>query len=858
MAMREDHRLDPFSFSAEGQQSTKTRRVHTLNMKAGEGALPGLPESYTSNSNKEELCLEFVRHLNEKFQRLYPARQPLFLTCRNEFGVEKFVSTTLRPTLLPFREVYDLKHTAEFVANYLDYEPLADGTQPPTCLPSPELVVEWGVGDCFDFSMLLCSFLLGAGYDAFVVNGKAPRWITMRDQSRSRCPLLVDEADAEAAADKQAEATPKEVPDEKYAMRQRGVPESKYLAALEAKRLAAEAEPEQEWMSDEDNLVMADKPGGRPPAAEAKDGSSSSAGYDPLEGNRAHCWVLVRAGKRDSEKIVFVEPTTGTIFPVGHSPYLAIDAIWNAKNYWINMQMKMPVAEMSFDINDTNRWEYVFIDPAANSITGAQAAEVEEEEVGIDLDGTSNPQEDEGKQADTENILDMPPSWVRKLSITRSSFKLKYPPTGQRTILYHKCKLELFADNVHDQGMSTRVTTYKDRAQTVVKETRETFINRRDKLCKRVRVPLEGKTHEEFLPGRPGSLKALTEWTGRRRHFLFYVSARQDGLCSREENIGVKIIETFEGRTDNLKYRSVTMHEETTQQGKPQHTLPAADAGAPDLVSDKVTVKFARNPDVEADEDIAKRTFYLQDGRIRTLYHYADSRITRQEKVHFKDRLLAAAQTMDGMLGPQTQSDAETDALLAVVASERDVLQEVRRAHIEANELLGVRRAEELDIAIDQPIFETASSRRVEQKAVEVSVEGKKERDKNQVDYLTPFLQHLPDPTTLTREDAQRARDNCLKSLKDRLLERANIIQTRLNDENTALSKRQATFQRNSTRENDPGADEEFEKFCSEAMFRIQILEQRLVSHEETALKKYQDLDEKLTADPRLTVLVNP
>ena len=55
------------------------------------------------------------------------------------------------------------------------------------------------------------------------------------------------------------------------------------------------------------------------------------------------------------------------------------------------------------------------------------------------------------------------------------------------------------------------------------------------------------------------------------------------------------------------------------------------------------------------------------------------------------------------------------------------------------------------------------------------------------VDYLTPFM---PSSTIegsassgvvgsgrLERGEAQRARDACLKSLKDRLLERANIIQ---------------------------------------------------------------------------------
>ena len=48
---------------------------------------------------------------------------------------------------------------------------------------------------------------------------------------------------------------------------------------------------------------------------------------------------------------------------------------------------------------------------------------------------------------------------------------------------------------------------------------------------------------------------------------------------------------------------------------------------------------------------------------------------------------------------------------------------------------------------------------------------------------------------------------------------------------------------------------EEYEKYCTEAMFRIQILEQRLASHEETALKKFAEMDSRLTLDARLKVL---
>ena len=80
-----------------------------------------------------------------------------------------------------------------------------------------------------------------------------------------------------------------------------------------------------------------------------------------------------------------------------------------------------------------------------------------------------------------------------------------------------KAKLELFAEHTHDQGMVSRLTVYKDRARTIVKECREAFTHRRDRLASRVRYPLEGKVRERFLPGRQLSLKELVEWAGRRR-----------------------------------------------------------------------------------------------------------------------------------------------------------------------------------------------------------------------------------------------------------------------------------------------------------------------------------------------------
>ena len=106
---------------------------------------------------------------------------------------------------------------------------------------------------------------------------------------------------------------------------------------------------------------------------------------------------------------------------------------------------------------------------------------------------------------------------------------------------------------------------------------------------------------------------------------------------------------------------------------------------------------------------------------------------------------------------------------------------------------------------------------------------------------------------SMAKEDALEIRQACLDALKARLVERANIIQTKLHEENAALGKIQEHFQR-AQREGDFDT-EKYEATCTAAMFRIQILEQRLAQHEEQALRKFADLDTKLSNDPRLRVL---
>ena len=48
-----------------------------------------------------------------------------------------------------------------------------------------------------------------------------------------------------------------------------------------------------------------------------------------------------------------------------------------------------------------------------------------------------------------------------------------------------------------------------------------------------------------------------------------------------------------------------------------------------------------------------------------------------------------------------------------------------------------------------------------------------------ELDYLAPFLARIGTPEKLTRNDASKVREECLGDLKQRLIDKANLIQAR-------------------------------------------------------------------------------
>ena len=869
----------------------KKMRVKHTTMSKGKELMdqPAVRNRIIGISPKEFKMLEYVNNFRSQFVELYPRRRPLMLDPPNECGVRKFICTTVRPSKLAYSELYNLDTCCDFVATYLEYERLESPILYPESIPSPYSIMDWQGGDCFDLAITLCSLLLGVGYDAYVCVGYAPKYITDYDQSEQMCPVLEREA-AEAAAAKAAaeQGAVKTGPESKYKVKEPIVLHSmfeKEMAAKAAAEAAAAVAAEKEKEEKEEAA-----------AAEAEDGEAGGEededddDKDEYDGKRVHAWVVVLAGKREVPESMFIEPTTARKYPLDTSPYQGLECVWNSTNYWVNMQQGTVLGApgkllsgVDFDLSNVDKWEAVLegMDPFEADIGGGEdggaGAEGEGVEGGADA---ASEAPSEGLDDPDRIVVEMPPSWVPKLRISRENFDTMCP-RGQKITKYLKCTHEIFAvfgECSRWDGLTQRLCTFADKACTIKEEERETYLRRRDKLKERITYPLKSNAKlERFDPGSAYGIKEAYTVPDKERVMHFYTSARLDGLVKRVEIFGQKMMETFSGRDDNLVYRSVTYDPVETAKAMAaaeQATAAAAAAGGrrkkkkseePLQVIRKMTEKFELPPGVKSSTTIAakgaasglpahqrirKRVFNIEGELIRIDYHYGEGRVSASQKLFYKDGTHDIV--LVDPLEPKPGDIELQEEFQSLLAAEKQCTQDIRDVEKEVKDMVNNRNKEEQNINLITPYYDVV---RVKQE--ESDDEGDKDEEKVEHDYLSPFLPALIAGQSMTKAEAMDVRERCLKGLKDRLIERANIIQARHDEETAALAKRQANFQRDRDQMS-RAEEEEYDRACDESMFRIHILEQRLKRHEEQALQRYYELDSKLRSDGRLAILMDP
>ncbi|TPX32812.1 hypothetical protein SmJEL517_g04139 [Synchytrium microbalum] len=851
--------------AAEQEQQFKDQLAQKRNT-LRESLLQKTPQntSYYTFSKKETVVVDTVQNFCRQYTQLYPSRKELLILPQNEFGQQKFICTTIRPTQLPFKELYDYRSCAKFVSDYLSYELLEPAHEGPKVVPSPTYTLKMQSGNCFDFSVLLVSLLRGVGYDAYVVSGYASNQITLVDETRNDAsaiglpqpfstsksppavaPAAFGHSDGAYANDgtNSSSHPPSAAPNkpmtpiqmalkyassgyklhsiaEKYRVKPPRQMQSAFLAKMEKKRLEAEAKVAP--------VVAAQEP----VANEVVDDDD-----DELKGLRVHAWVLVLPGRRDIAEPFFIEPTTGRVYGTEDERYLGVESVFSPMNYWVNMQTCYDgLKGISFNLWDNAKWEYVLKtppEPQRKDASKSKPAAWRDEE------------SDEDDLGDDEEHIAMPTPWPNAISLTREEFETRLP-AGGKTTLFKNLQLENWAEYHRPDGMISRLTYFADDETGFNGEIREVFANRRDKLSERIRLPDRNQIHDFFDRGRGAGLQEHVSVNGKTIEMNFYPSARSDGLLKRLESPR-KIIEFFETRDDRLKYRSVTF--DSPPKGSDDERGPMI----------KMTEKFTRNTDVGAGVDPSKKTYFLKEEKIRVVYHRDEGRILSsfhefkkpppEQKVPFVG--LSSSFEVNSLRKPLKKP--ELFALLnSLLRAEQICLQAVRGSEREVRDILQARQAEESEIVLNVSVFDTTRNQAPseEEKAVHKGTEDETKRDLD-LDYLSPFLINYPPGHILNREEALAVKDACIKSLKERLLERANIIQTRLDALTAEYQKRQAAFARNVDGDRIHTA-EEFARFSEDALFSIRVHEKRLIKHKEDAPEKLIELDTRLRRDSRL------
>ncbi|XP_018867847.1 dynein regulatory complex subunit 7 isoform X1 [Gorilla gorilla gorilla] len=787
-----------------------------------------LPVSYKTNTPKEEHLLQVADNFSRQYSHLCPDRVPLFLHPLNECEVPKFVSTTLRPTLMPYPELYNWDSCAQFVSDFLTMVPLPDPLKPPSHLYSSTTVLKYQKGNCFDFSTLLCSMLIGSGYDAYCVNGYGSLDLCHMDLTREVCPLTVKPKET---IKKEEKVLPK-----KYTIKPPRDLCSRFEQEQEVKKQQEIRAQEKKRLREEEERLM----------------EAEKAKPDALHGLRVHSWVLVLSGKREVPENFFIDPFTGHSYSTQDEHFLGIESLWNHKNYWINMQDCWNCCkDLIFDLGDPVRWEYMLL-----GTDKSQLSLTEEDDSGInDEDDVENL----GKE-DEDKSFDMPHSWVEQIEISPEAFETRCP-NGKKVIQYKRAKLEKWAPYLNSNGLVSRLTTYEDLECTNILEIKEWYQNREDMLeLKHINKTTDLKT-DYFKPGHPQALRVHSYKSMQPemdRVIEFYETARVDGLIKREETPRT-MTEYYQGRPDFLSYRHASFGPRVKKL-----TLSSAESNPRPIV--KITERFFRNPAKPAEEDVAERVFLVAEEHIQLRYHCREDHITaskreflRRTEVDSKGNKIIM--TPDMCISFEVEPMEHTkkllyqyEAMMNLKREEKLSRHQVWESELEVLEILKLREEEEAAHTLTISIYDTKRNEKSKEyrEAMErVMHEEHLRQVETQLDYLAPFLAQLPPGEKLTRWQAVHLKDECLSDFKQRLINKANLIQARFEKETQELQKKQQWYQENQVTLT-PEDEDLYLSYCSQAMFRIRILEQRLNRHKELAPLKYLALEEKLYKDPRL------
>ncbi|EER17353.1 hypothetical protein Pmar_PMAR022296 [Perkinsus marinus ATCC 50983] len=841
---------------------------NAINPKTGTTGLPPFLRSYGSTSKREERLMHFLEEFEIKFRQTYGGERKLYLCPSNEIGVPKFLPTTIRPFKLAYPELYDAGACAKFLADHIVYEELKDPGEFPAVVCSPSTTLFYQAGDAFDISVVQRK---GGGSSGVVEEEKMiKKYVDLLDL-RQLATEEVEEDISESLEmhhrgsidenrNESAESAEKTI-GEDFSLGKKFIIESEFVKgeenreALLEERAAYEAErsdSDDELTEDEEEMDAI-----AATAANIKELGNAAAG----QGEEAQPSKFI--GRRSSVE----EHIVGLWYGKEREVWYVICLLSPPRGWCSLLKRNQPVLQPS---RGDSRRAQEEVEMNANTIPLEHL---------IGVYDISRPL----------TVDDLPPSWTSPAVITRERYATRFCDKGVKIEKYLKATLEEFSVGSQPDGMVQRVTRFKDIRMRIPVMITEIFKQRKDSLQTRIKYLGDAAIREEFDHGRSSALKVLVDIDERVRIMEYYHEGRADRLERTVEKIGEKIKEYFIDRDDMLEYHSVKLDRELMGSvvGRSLPSLPIGE-----YVNGKIV-------------------FHLPKKCIRITYHRPEGRLMGQQLTFYKtpdgqsltlDKLSRIGAGDDIKLPTPMQLlqllKLEKTAKHSFIETTNQITSEMVLRRKEENKVKNVRLmsqnegvqkasaaaaiadfagppvdvgksahnkggdtvASQRNLVLMKNVYDYARGALAEVTPLEDGSEEYGEDSATKIaekkmDILMPYLAEFRGEQ-LDALQAEFVVKKCKSDFRKRLLDRAAVIQKRLEEEQEALKKRRAQIQRRGGPEIQQGrAESDFEQYQTLAMFRIQILEQRLARHEIQAIKKFTELEEALLTDPRLQAM---
>ena len=541
---------------------------------------------------------------------------------------------------------------------------------------------------------------------------------------------------------------------------------------------------------------------------------------------RDYMWVWISPGKRGIENDLFLDIVTGQVYQPSHSHFISIDSVWTDSNMWIHIHAPARITASSLNLTDHRIYEPVLSDPRHTQIklTGLSTISV-----------TALPHflwPAHPKLVETHRQT--PGSLSRRhVSVVNSRFSYEYFPPYRQL-----------------DGLVARCVSYCDRNLEELAIITEFFEHRRDKLTRRSSNVSNGSVEECFDQGRDDSMQFISYLPGISHTVSFYDN-RLDGLRTSQERIGVSFYATYAGRPDQL----LSLRADFATSSRLTVRLTQS------FESSSNTVNIPLTDSAVAIIDFAREiTFDYVSSQITLTRHGSDGGIGKSLAIFNRD---------NGTLTPDTRSQCQhftmTDSrVVSIQGMEKAAIRLVEESLASLDILLQIRMKEEVLVS-QNPSHSTSLlpgnlSVGITDNAAYRSVSHIKNSESDIHSVSCSALDPGPDllkvylleyrKDTLEKHEAEEVLRKAKDDLKQRLLERASLINSRIAGDKDLLSKRM-TVNANRLQEG-LQPDHDFAEFTEETSLRISILEQSLARYEAHAFGKFEELERYLSEDPRL------